>query len=214
VQRWFRSRARADAHSHTDAHAHADSHADADPDPESAADRHDSAATAVDISDGHRVGNKYFPDGDTSDGGQGQPVAGLSCGLMSEDYHVHSHLSIFLNGQALAVPLHVGIVETSPTNECTYSLHTHDESGKIHVEAPAPGVFTLGQFFQIWGQPLQTDNIAGLSGMPVVVYLVDDGVVSKYDGALADIELTSHRLVTLQVGTAITEVPNITWNGK
>ena len=57
--------------------------------------------------------------------------------------------------------------------DCDYPLHTHDTSGKIHVEADAPSTFTLGQLFAIWGQPLSYSNIAGIIGSPVVVYIND-----------------------------------------
>jgi aspartate 1-decarboxylase len=154
----------------------------------------------------------YWPAGNTTDGGQGQTVAGYNCGAMVETYHVHSHLAIFLNGAALAVPSNIGIVNQA-AGDCFYAIHTHDGSGKIHVEGPAPGTYTLGHFFAIWGQPLQRNNIGGHSGMPVVVYLVDDGVVSEYDGDLAAIELTSRRQITIQIGTPIAEVPSFTWTG-
>jgi hypothetical protein len=146
-------------------------------------------------------------------GGLGQPVAGLACGVMVETYHVHSHVSIVLNGTPLAFPDEIGFVELSPTSSCYYNIHTHDMSGKIHVEGPAPATFTLGQLFAIWGQPLERNNIAGLMGMPVVVYVTDDGEVTEHTGELADIELTSHRLITIQVGTPLTEIPNFTWSG-
>jgi hypothetical protein len=170
-------------------------------------------AAAIDLNDNHAVGADHWSDRDTSDGGQGQAVGGLECmASMDETYHVHTHLSIFLNGEALAIPAELGIVPQTPTTECFYSLHTHDKSGKIHVEAAAPAVFTLGQLFAIWGQPLETTNIAGLTGMPVVVYVTDDGVVTEASGDWHTIELKSHREITIQVGTPITEIPNFTWS--
>lgn len=147
----------------------------------------------------------------TADGGAGQNVQGLDClASMPETYHVHTHLSIFLNGEALAVPGQVGIVSTPST--CYYSVHTHDKSGKLHIEAAAPGTFTLGQFFALWGEPLENTNVAGLVGMPIVVYVTDNGVVTEADGDWHAIELTSHREVTIQIGTPITEIPNFTWS--
>lgn len=64
-------------------------------------------------------------------------------------YHVHSRLTIYINNQRAPVPAEVGI-----RNTCIFWLHTHDVSGVIHVEAPSKRSFTLGQFFQLWGQPL------------------------------------------------------------
>jgi hypothetical protein len=173
------------------------------------------AAQGVSIDDGHKVGATYWPAGDTSDGGQGQDVAGLSCGTMDESYHVHTHVSLFFNGSALTLPQHVGIVATSPTANCFYSIHTHDETGKVHIEAPAPAKFTLGQLFSIWGQPLATNNIAGLMDMPVRIFIVDTGdtEATEYTGDFKEIELTSHRGITIQVGTPIAEIPTFSWSG-
>jgi hypothetical protein len=169
----------------------------------------------VAIDTGPTIGAHHWPDGDTSDGGLGQDVLGLSCGNMADTYHVHAHVSIILNGDALAVPSHIGIVETSPTSECFYSLHTHDASGKIHIEAPAPSTFTLGQLFAIWGQPLGRDNVAGMPGLPVKVYVVESGATTatEYTGDLGALDFASHRDVTIQIGTQITEIPTFTWFG-
>ncbi len=171
-------------------------------------------------------GVHHWDSGDTAAGGQGQTVAGIECfPTMHEEFHVHAHLSIILNGQdhdltqddpaVLAIPSDVGIVENSDgTRQCIYSLHTHDNSGMLHVEAPAPGTFTLGQYFDIWGQPLSDTNVAGLVGMPIVVYLTEsDGTTTIVPDHWRDIELTSHRLITIQVGSPISKIPNFTWTG-
>ncbi|HTU64559.1 MAG TPA: hypothetical protein VMF52_01305 [Steroidobacteraceae bacterium] len=171
------------------------------------------STTAINIDDNHQVGVDHWDNGDTPTGGQGATTAGLDCNInMDESYHVHTHVSIFLNGEALSFPGDVGIAPVSPGVRCFYSIHTHDKSGKIHVEAPAPGLFTLGQLFQIWGQPLETTNIAGITGLPITVYVTDNGNVTVATDNWADIELKSHREVTIQIGTAITEIPNFTWS--
>ena len=110
------------------------------------------------------------------------------------------------------MPSQIGIVQLSATSHCNYTTHTHNRTGIIHVEAPAAGTFTLGQFFAIWGQPLGFDNVAGYPGLPVVVYITDNGVVTPYTGDLSSIELLSHREITIQIGTAISEIPNYTWD--
>jgi hypothetical protein len=169
----------------------------------------------VDLNDNHMVGTPHWPDGDTATGAQGQPIGTFECfPTMPDTYHVHTHLSIFLDGVGLAVPSHVGIVDQSPA-DCFYPVHTHDRSGKIHIEAATPGTYTLGQFFTIWGQPLQTDNVAGLTGKPIVIYVTDqNGVVTQAAGNWSDIELLSHREITIQVGTPVDEIPNFTWRAN
>jgi hypothetical protein len=93
-------------------------------------------------------------------------------------------------------------------------MHTHgDGSGLVHVLAGAQATFTLGQLFAVWGQPLSTNDVAGLTGLPVAVYVTDNGTVTQSAANWGDIELRSHRLITIQVGTAINEIPNYTWSG-
>jgi hypothetical protein len=168
----------------------------------------------VSLTDNHQIGVDHWNNRDTDSGGQGQPVSGLEClADMPETYHVHTHVSIFLNGEALSVPAEVGIVRPT-TGDCFYSIHTHDKSGKIHIEAAAPGTFTLGQLFAIWGQPLLNTNIAGLTGMPVSVYVTDNGVVTEATDNWGSIELKSHREITIAVGTPLTAIPNIIWDGN
>ena len=171
-------------------------------------------AAPIAIDDGPQVGSNHWPDGDTSTGGLGQEVMGLPCGHMDETYHVHAHLSLVLNGEPLALPSHIGIVEQSDGTECFYSLHTHDTSGKVHIEAPEPRTFTLGQLFAIWGEPLGRDNVAGMPGLPVTVYIVEDDIATKYTDDLAALELLSHRDITIQIGSPITAIPTFTWDGK
>ena len=157
----------------------------------------------------------HWPNGNTATGGQGTPIAGLTCETnLSEVYHVHTHVSVILDGVALAFPRSVGRVQTGTSPACFYSIHTHDLSGKIHVEGPAPATFTLGQLFEIWGMPLESDNVAGLTGKPIVVYSTDQSTVMKVTTDWKAIELTSKKLVTIQVGTPITEIPNFTWTGN
>ncbi len=72
-------------------------------------------------------------------------------------------------------------------------IHTHDHSGKIHIESDGTGTFTLGQFFAVWGVTLNGTTLADLTGMPVVVYVTDRGdteatLVEEADWD--DIELT------------------------
>jgi hypothetical protein len=172
----------------------------------------------VDLNNNHRVGIPHWPEGDTAAGAHGEVVDGLECfpgEHPSQNYHVHSHLSIFLDGVALSVPEDIGVVKLTPTTECSYTLHTHDHSGKIHIEAAAPGTFRLGTFFDIWGEPLEPDNVAGLTGKPIVIYVTDNnGVVTEATGSWKDIELISHREITIQVGTPVEAIPNFTWRAN
>lgn len=66
----------------------------------------------------------------------------------SEKFHIHALLSIYNQGLLVTVPANVGIDERQHVES---SLHTHDATGIVHMEAPAPHRFTLGDFFTEWG---------------------------------------------------------------
>lgn len=170
-------------------------------------------AAAVDLNDNHQVGTSFWPNGDTVNGGQGATVEGIPCGPLVETYHIHSHLSVIVNGQARSIPASIGIVDNG-TTDCHYQLHTHDLSGKLHVEAPAAATFTLGQLFSIWGQPLTRDNVAGITGLPVEVFITEGGTVTRYSGDPKEIELKSHRHIAIQIGSDIAQVPFFTWSAN
>ena len=141
----------------------------------------------------------------------------MTCGPVPSGFHGHSHLAIVRDGTILAIPANIGVIAASTGQPaCDYPLHTHDLSGRLHMHATTRAVFTLGQFFTVWGMPLARDNIAGITGMPLVVYITDNNTASTtriYDGDLAAIELIPHRHITMQLGTAVTALPNFTWSG-
>ena len=73
------------------------------------------------------------------------------------DYHIHPELRIFIDDEKVKVPENIGI---DLQNQRISPLHTHDDSGIIHVEAPEPVDFTLEQLFQEWDVGLDEDCIA------------------------------------------------------
>lgn len=79
----------------------------------------------------------------------------LSCTLdMYTQFHIHPHLQIIINGQNQVIPASVGIV-----GNCLHPIHTHDNTGIIHVESPVKRDFTLADFFAVWGKPFNKDQI-------------------------------------------------------
>jgi hypothetical protein len=80
----------------------------------------------------------------------------ISCDTMEHFMmHIHAHLDIFINGEAYPIPSNIGIIP----NQCIYWLHTHDDTGVIHIESPENRTFTLGEFFDIWGENLSNSQI-------------------------------------------------------
>ncbi len=127
----------------------------------------------------------------------GAPISGIECWATEQvAYHVHTLLEIYVRGEKRTVPANVGIIP----NKCMYWLHTHDVTGWIHVEAPRQIRATLGQFFDIWGQPLSRERVLDLdlrsSGLEMRVYV--DGEL--YEGDPREIELVDMREIVIDVG--------------
>ena len=38
-------------------------------------------------------------------------------------------------------------------------IHTHDETGKLHIETPTPMNAPIGAFFEIWGETFNENQI-------------------------------------------------------
>jgi hypothetical protein len=79
----------------------------------------------------------------------------LECGPeMATGFHIHPILEIVINGEKIVVPANIGVRAT-----CMTALHTHTPDGIIHVEAPEKRDFTLGDFFAVWDQPFNRQEI-------------------------------------------------------
>jgi hypothetical protein len=62
--------------------------------------------------------------------------------------HFHQRMAMLVNGKFVYIPPGIGIDAKA---KFITEIHTHDESGIIHVEAPKARTFTLGEFFGVWG---------------------------------------------------------------
>lgn len=90
----------------------------------------------------------------------GLPIDGIHCDTAEGSFeHIHAHLRLSNNGRAATVPPMIGIPEGG---QCLYWIHTHSSDGLIHIESPVKRTFTLGQFFDIWNQPLSRSQAASV----------------------------------------------------
>lgn len=91
----------------------------------------------------------------------GLPIDGISCDRAEGAVeHIHSRLLLFDRAKAIEVPAQIGMPSTG---QCLYWVHTHTGDGYIHIESPVKRPFTLGQFFDIWGQDLSWTQAAGMT---------------------------------------------------
>jgi len=137
------------------------------------------------------------------------PVDNIYCQSNEQlAFHIHAHLTMYINGQAVPLPAQVGIAKDQ---SCLYWLHTHDTSGVIHLEAPANHSFVLGNFLNEWSTQFPTLNYPPqLDQIGWQAYV--DG--KPYNGDFHQIPLKSHTLITL-VYNSPHAVPDTTynWNG-
>jgi hypothetical protein len=153
----------------------------------------------------------------TATSATGQPVDGISCQTSEQTiFHIHAHLTIFVNGAARQVPAAIGIpgaqVQHTPSGPfiasgtCFYWLHTHAPDGIIHIESPVQRTYTLGNFFDEWGQPLGPNQVGPAKGHLTIYY---NGQV--YRGNPRDIPLNAHAQIQLEVGAPLVAPESITW---
>ena len=71
--------------------------------------------------------------------------------------HDHATLRIFIDGSEVAIAANIGIDDS----ECDgmRGIHTHDETGKLHIETPTPMNAPVGAFFEIWGETFNENQI-------------------------------------------------------
>ena len=170
----------------------------------------DSAAASASESANAQVGesNLLAP---TWGGLKGQNIDGVSSNQMEQlAYHIHAHLAIYVNGTQKTVPYGIGIEQPwtmDPNSGSTefvdagaafYYLHTHDDTGVIHIESPTNVEYTLGQFFAEWNQTLSSTQIGSNTG--AVTTFVNG---AKYAGDPSTIKLTAHEVIQLDLGKVV-----------
>ena len=146
------------------------------------------------------------PLADGSSAAASATIDGIRCqGAEQVVFHIHAHLTVFVDGAPRQIPHGIGIqgaeVTSTPAGpyvaagSCFYWLHTHAADGIIHVESPVQRTYTLGNFFDVWGQRLSPSEVGPVSGRVTALY---NGQVFR--GNPRDIPLTGHAQIQLEAG--------------
>jgi hypothetical protein len=147
----------------------------------------------------------------------GETVDNIGC-LSQEQiaFHIHAHLTVFVNGTPRQIPYAIGITSPQPestpegtyvaSGNCFYWLHTHAADGIIHIESPVQRTYTLGNFFDVWGQPLGPRQVGPAKGTVTAIY---NGKL--YTGNPRDIPLKAHAQIQLEVGKPLVSPVTITF---
>jgi hypothetical protein len=114
--------------------------------------------------------------------------------------HFHAHLDIFQDGKRVKIPKWVGI---NPGAGYLTELHTHDDSGVVHIEAQKARDFTLGQLMAEWGVFLNSQCVGGYCGG--VKWYVDG---KPQTGNPQDLVFKPHQEIALVVGTPPEKIPS------
>lgn len=111
--------------------------------------------------------------------------------------HIHVHIDTFINGNQIQVPADIGIDDVAGVFA---PLHTHDNSGIIHVESPTMQTFNLGQFLDIWGVLFTKYCIGGYcnQGEQTLNVYVDG---RRYSDDPRNIALEEHEEIAIVFGT-------------
>jgi hypothetical protein len=140
----------------------------------------------------------------------GLPIDGIHCDREEGSVeHVHTQLQLFNRGHAVIVPAQIGIPQSGT---CLYWLHTHNEDGFIHIESPVKRVFTLGEFFDIWGPDLSWTEAGAVTtahGARLSIWI--DGTPWHGRDPRA-IVLRDHETIVIQSGPPFAKPAHADWS--
>jgi hypothetical protein len=92
--------------------------------------------------------------------------------------HNHINMNVTVDGKAMVIPANIGIDPKLHKDDSLdiygpqkSPLHTHTTSGTIHVESKIIADYTMGEFLNVWGLPLNDK---------VIKMIVDGNPVSDY----------------------------------
>jgi hypothetical protein len=149
----------------------------------------------------------------------GTTVDGIQCAPIEQlAYHIHAHLQVYVDGKPRALPPAIGMIdpiyENTPNGrfygaqKCYYWLHTHASDGVIHIESPSPRIYTLGNFFDEWRQPLSDKQVGPATGK---VTAVVNG--KPWTASIRNIPLNAHNVIQLSVGIPVVPFQNVSFAG-
>jgi len=144
----------------------------------------------------------------------GAAVDGISCQSAEQViFHIHAHLAVYVGGSARGIPAGIGIAPPRQVRQaasgpvvvgcsCFYWLHSHTADGIIHIESPERRSYTLGNYFDIWMESLDSQHVGPAAGT-VIAYVNGQ----RFSGSPREIPLSADTLIQLDVGSDIAPQP-------
>ena len=111
--------------------------------------------------------------------------------------HEHANLQIFVHGKLEPVPTDIGISDAGAIQ----SLHTHSDTGVVHIESSESREFTLGEFFGVWGVRF-TPSCLGAYCNDDTNHLQVFVNGEEVTDSLQDVQLDDQSVIVVTYGTA------------
>ena len=106
--------------------------------------------------------------------------------------HFHVHITLYVDGRKTPIPSQVGI---DPNTQTLAAIHTHDDTGIIHMEAGEKNFAPpLQDVFNVWGVRFNKDCIGGYCGG------VEMWVNGTPNAQLGTLTLENHQVITIVEG--------------
>lgn len=126
-------------------------------------------------------------------------IDGVECNTVEHlAFHNHTKLLINIDNKPYKIPPMIGIIP----GDCIFWLHTHDDSGFIHIESPIKQTFHLGQFFQIWNtfeNPAIIKQIMNNGSKLSINATIDGKTINTKNLNINDIKLKDKSTVILNI---------------
>ena len=97
-------------------------------------------------------------------------------------YHWHTDLTISSGAASVQIPLGIGI-----STFCLEPVHTHEANGRIHIESDTARLYSIGDFFRVWGKSFGNPTAMHVNGTAVtpspnaILYDVPETIHLQYD---------------------------------
>ena len=150
----------------------------------------------------------------------GLSVDHIQCSRIDQlAYRAYVHLQVTVRGRPRSLPGGIGLIQPRPSvgadnttttftqSLCSYWLSTSAANGIIRVQSPVPAHYTLGELFDVWGQPLSNTRVAAARG-PVHAFV--NG--RPWSASPRDIPLREHEEIGLAVGRPVPRFHAIDWS--
>jgi len=123
-------------------------------------------------------------------------ISGITCDKVEHlVYHNHTKLIINIQNETHNIPAGIGIIP----NNCIFWLHTHDDSGIIHIESPIKTAFSLDQFFKVWDNFDNSSFIENISKNDIVanVSMISENSSQSKSDNYKNIILENNAIITI-----------------